>query len=75
MLIAQRLDGGVDAPDAARPRPFVPAWRAAIDRLQLWQRRRRERGELARLSDRELYDFGASRSDAMAELNKPFWRG
>jgi uncharacterized protein YjiS (DUF1127 family) len=63
------------APDVARPRPSFSPWQAACDRVLLWKRRRQERSELARLSDRELYDFGASRSDAMAELRKPFWRG
>lgn len=62
------------APDTARTRPSGSLWQMACDRLSLWRQRRRERSELARLNDRELYDFGASRSDAMAELQKPFWR-
>ncbi len=71
---------------AAAARPHLPAtdnrgpgrlartWRSIDAVLGLWHRRLRERQELARLSDRDLYDFGASRSDAIAELRKPFWR-
>ena len=43
-------------------------------RLRLWRRRIRERGQLARLGERELYDLGLSRGTVYAELHKPFWR-
>jgi len=42
--------------------------------LRLWWRRRRERAELAQMTDRELWDFGVNRVDARAETRKPFWR-
>lgn len=52
---------------------------ALLDRalawVRLWQRRARERGELARLSARELHDIGLSPSQAQYEVAKPFWRG
>ena len=43
-------------------------------RLRQWQRRSRERDELARLSERELRDLGLSRGTVYDELRKPFWR-
>lgn len=42
--------------------------------LNIWQRRIRERLELARMSDRELLDMGISKVDALVEYKKPFWR-
>ncbi len=42
--------------------------------LQLWLKRARERRELSQLTTCELRDFGASRSEAIAEIKKPFWR-
>jgi hypothetical protein len=36
--------------------------------------RARQRRQLLGLSDRALQDFGASRADAEAEGDKPFWR-
>ncbi|MEQ9640172.1 MAG: DUF1127 domain-containing protein [Alphaproteobacteria bacterium] len=46
----------------------------AVARLRLWQRRLRERDELARLSARDLQDIGLSTSQAEFEAAKPFWR-
>lgn len=42
--------------------------------LGVWQRRIRERLELARMNDRELLDMGISKVDALVEYKKPFWR-
>jgi uncharacterized protein YjiS (DUF1127 family) len=42
--------------------------------LRTWYRRASERRELLRLGDGELRDFGVSRSEAMGEFRKPFWR-
>jgi uncharacterized protein YjiS (DUF1127 family) len=57
---------------AAFPRwRFAQALRAVLEQ---WRRRWQERAELARLSDRELRDFLISRSEAMEEAAKPFWR-
>jgi uncharacterized protein YjiS (DUF1127 family) len=47
-------------------------WRGA---LQLWRRRERERGELARMTEAELHDIGVTSAERWAEINKPFWRG
>ena len=61
--------------------PFIPrlslraAGAALAAELRQWRRRSRERAELMRLNDRELRDFGVSRSDALAEWRKPLWRG
>jgi uncharacterized protein YjiS (DUF1127 family) len=42
--------------------------------LRLWRRRIDERAALARLTQRELADFGASTADVYRELSTPFWR-
>jgi uncharacterized protein YjiS (DUF1127 family) len=44
------------------------------DNLRLWRRRIDERAALARLTQRELADFGASTADVHRELSTPFWR-
>lgn len=41
---------------------------------QTWLARMKQRRHLARLSDAMLKDIGISRSDADAEINKPFWK-
>jgi len=49
----------------------------ARDRLclvRVWQRRVKDRRELAGLTDMELHDFGVTRYDARGEYGKPFWR-
>jgi len=55
----------------------APARRLLADLTALlgkWQERTRGRRDLAALSDRSLRDIGLSRSDALREINKPFWR-
>jgi uncharacterized protein YjiS (DUF1127 family) len=52
--------------------PGFARWREA---LQVWRRRERERGELARMSEAELHDIGGTSAERWAEINKPFWRG
>src|SRR5579863_10051243 len=52
--------------------PRFARWRGA---LQVWRRRERERGELARMSEAELHDIGISSAERWAEINKPCWRG
>jgi len=42
--------------------------------LRGWRERRRARGQLAAMSDRELQDVGICRSDIAFEVSKPFWR-
>ena len=42
--------------------------------FHLWRRRIDERAALARLTQRELADFGASTADVYRELSTPFWR-
>lgn len=43
--------------------------------LATWERRARERRMLAEMSPHMLKDLGVTRSDASAELQKPFWQG
>jgi len=42
--------------------------------LRLWRKRKLERRELARWSERDLHDVGLSWSDVVREAEKPFWR-
>lgn len=44
------------------------------DRLDLWQRRLRDRDMLRQMSTSQLKDIGLSRADALNEADKPFWR-
>ena len=39
-----------------------------------WERRARERKSLAEMPDHMLKDLGVTRSDAVRESEKPFWR-
>jgi uncharacterized protein YjiS (DUF1127 family) len=43
-------------------------------RLLRWQERAEERHALEALNEHMLKDIGVSRSDAIAEARKPFWR-
>ncbi len=47
----------------------------AVETLQLWMERYRERRALATLSDHLLKDLGLSRCDAGRESGKRFWEG
>ena len=42
--------------------------------VTVWRRRHQERNELGRMTDFELRDIRASRSDVWHEVRKPFWR-
>ena len=42
--------------------------------LHAWRRRRLERRELARWSERDLRDVGLYWNDVAHEAEKPFWR-
>jgi len=69
MTLAQHV--GHDREQAA------PSYRLLADvtaLLQKWRSRARGRRDLAALSDRCLRDIGLSRSDALREIRKPFWR-
>jgi uncharacterized protein YjiS (DUF1127 family) len=48
--------------------------RLVIEVLCKWRRRSRDRAQLAMLDERMLRDIGLSRSDVLAETDKPFWR-
>jgi uncharacterized protein YjiS (DUF1127 family) len=48
--------------------------RGVLATMARWQERRRTRRELARFSELQLKDIGLSRGQAMAEVDKPFWR-
>jgi len=57
---------------SVRPVRRRPGWR---ELLRLWRRRSAERRALLTLNDRELRDIGITRTDALWEARKPFWRG
>jgi uncharacterized protein YjiS (DUF1127 family) len=42
--------------------------------LRLWRKRKLERRELTRWTERDLHDVGLSWSDVVREAEKPFWR-
>ena len=46
----------------------------SFDVLLLWLQRRRERRQLAGLSDHVLKDIGVTRADVDGETRKAFWR-
>jgi uncharacterized protein YjiS (DUF1127 family) len=48
--------------------------RAAVETIQLWRRRGRDRRILQNLDDQLLRDIGLSRAEVEAEARKPFWR-
>ncbi len=49
-------------------------WAKVRKVVWLWYQRDRQRHELARLSPAMLKDIGLSRSDALQEYAKPFWK-
>jgi uncharacterized protein YjiS (DUF1127 family) len=62
-----------------RPRPIAPKQSrrlrlGLLALLELWSERRRQRRALLELSDHVLKDIGISRSEALQEGRKPFWR-
>lgn len=48
--------------------------RRLVSLLGRWAARRRQRLDLASLSDWQLRDLGLSAEAAMAEARRPFWR-
>ena len=46
----------------------------AVELLQLWRERARQRRQLQCLNDRMLRDIGLTRADVFAEASKPFWQ-
>jgi uncharacterized protein YjiS (DUF1127 family) len=42
--------------------------------VRLWRARRRDRRQLAVMSERELQDMGTCRADIADEIGRPFWR-
>lgn len=50
------------------------AFATISETLRIWRQRYVYRQELARLSDQDFHDVGASWSDFADEASKPFWR-
>ena len=53
---------------------WVRRLRRAVQLLQLWRERARQRRQLQCLNDRMLRDIGLTRADVFAEASKPFWQ-
>ena len=49
-------------------------WKRVQTLRKTWQRRTRERNELARVTSRDLADIGMTSGQADFEMNKPFWK-
>ena len=49
-------------------------WKRVQTLRKTWQRRTRERNELARVTSRDLADIGMTSGQANFEMNKPFWK-
>jgi uncharacterized protein YjiS (DUF1127 family) len=47
---------------------------AVVDVLLVWIERSRSRRQILKLDARMLEDIGVSRTDAVREARKPFWR-
>ncbi len=63
-------------PALSAPRSYVRRMtrRGWLQVIGVWIERRRQRRALAHLDDRFLRDVGISRSEAVREIAKPFWR-
>jgi uncharacterized protein YjiS (DUF1127 family) len=60
--------------DRAVSRRAAGGLRSLFGLISEWLRRSESRRELAGLCDRTLRDIGISRTDALCEADKPFWR-
>ena len=67
-----------NAPLVGGPRSHASLSDLAVrlfDAVGDWSERAGQRRTLAAASDEVLHDMGLSRGDALAESEKPFWRG
>lgn len=49
-------------------------WQGLLTLIGVWEDRIKQRRDLARLSDQLLDDLNLDRQQALAEIEKPFWR-
>lgn len=47
----------------------------AVEAVERWTERHRQRRALLDLPETTLHDIGLSKADVYAEATKPFWRG
>jgi uncharacterized protein YjiS (DUF1127 family) len=47
---------------------------AITETIHTWRERFQQRRELSHWSERDMHDIGLSRTEVMAEAEKPFWR-
>ena len=65
------VNSTLSKPSVAPRRDWI---RLACETYRLWIDRIEGRRQLAQMSYRELRDIGVTRSEAINEVNKPFWR-
>jgi uncharacterized protein YjiS (DUF1127 family) len=53
---------------------LIKMWRQVRKSYALWRARHKQRAALSQLSAYQLKDIGLSRSDALNEVSKPFWK-
>lgn len=75
LLVAVPANPATRCGEARRDaRALVQPWRRTIELLRAWRMRARSREELATMDERMLTDIGLTRSAALFEASKPFWR-
>ena len=63
-----------DAIDWSRPNDaFISSLQRVALKIRGWSERSRQRQALSELDDHHLKDIGLSRTEALAEAEKPFW--
>ena len=71
-------DDELDWPDRKRSRigllsRAIYLLQSALRLVGIWADRAKKRRQLAQMSERQIKDIGATRSDVVREINKPFW--
>lgn len=75
----QHLDNEHPYRRARIPRYHQPIYRAGhafqtiCGTIWIWADRAKKRRQLAQMSQRDVEDLGATRSDVVREINKRFW--
>lgn len=72
LVIGQASSGLETGADFTAAMKNTLAW--LVQHVNCWAERRRQRLDLAMLTDDELKDIGLNRLDARRESEKPFWQ-
>jgi uncharacterized protein YjiS (DUF1127 family) len=68
------LDGTITGQKTSAGGKLRAAFAVLRKKIQVWERRSRERNWLADMADRDLRDIRLSRFEAEVEASKPFWK-